>query len=213
MKMQVRSFITQNFFDFSYFFCRNRNRMHLLVYIHSSALALAHTLGFLNEKLILGRKITLIFYVPWSVKMRLIHLDPPKISESAFLCQKYPPKANSSSSFFFLKLFSLLIFWQELLLFFFHEWKWNERKKFVLKSTFQIKIANVKEIRESSFLRRIVKHSSLVVSSIVVYYGSKGLKNQSPRIIFQTTFFWKMNLQNRSKIVTKLPACCRKKHK
>ena len=100
----------------------------------------------------------------------------------------------------FFKLFSLLIFWQELLLFFFHGWKWNERKKFVLKSTFQIKIANVKEIRESSFLRRIVKHSSLVVSSIVVYYGSKGLKNQSPRIIFQTTFFWKMNLQNRHQI-------------
>ena len=89
------------FLIFRIFFCLNRNRMHLLVYIHSSALALAHTLGFLNEKLILGRKITLIFYVPWSVKMRLIHLDPPKISESAFLCQKYPPKANSSSSFFF----------------------------------------------------------------------------------------------------------------
>ena len=140
MKMQVRSFITQNFFDFSYFFCRNRNRMHLLVYIHSSALALAHTLGFLNEKLILGRKITLIFYVPWSVKMRLIHLDPPKISESAFFCQKYPPKANSSSSFFFLKLFSLLIFWQELLRFFFHGWKWNERKKFVLNQLFKSRL-------------------------------------------------------------------------
>ena len=93
-------FYHSEFFWFFVFFCRNRNRMHLLVYIHSSALALAHTLGFLNEKLILGRKITLIFYVPWSVKMRLIHLDPPKISESAFLCQKYPPKANSSSSFF-----------------------------------------------------------------------------------------------------------------
>ena len=88
--------------------------------------------------------------------------------------------------------------------------KVKREEKIRPKSTFQIKIANVKEIRESSFLRRIVKHSSLVVSSIVVYYGSKGLKNQSPRIIFQTTFFWKMNLQNCSKIVTKLPACCRK---
>ena len=212
MKMQVRSFITQNFFDFSYFFCRNRNRMHLLVYIHSSALALAHTLGFLNEKLILGRKITLIFYVPWSVKMRLIHLDPPKISESAFLCQKYPPKANSSSSFFFKTIFFTDILTRIVAVLF--SWvKVKREEKIRPKSTFQIKIANVKEIRESSFLRRIVKHSSLVVSSIVVYYGSKGLKNQSPRIIFQTTFFWKMNLQNCSKIVTKLPACCRKKHK
>ena len=132
-------FYHSDVFWFFVFFCRNRNRMHLLVYIHSSALALAHTLGFLNEKLILGRKITLIFYVPWSVKMRLIHLDPPKISESAFLCQKYPPKANSSSSFFF-KLFSLLIFWQELLLFFFHGWKWNERKKFVLNQLFKSRL-------------------------------------------------------------------------
>ena len=59
------------------------------------------------------------------------------------------------------------------------------------KSTFQIKIANVKEIRESSFLRRIVKHSSLVVSSIVVYYGSKGLKTNRQGSFFKQLFFEK----------------------
>ena len=123
-------------------------------------------------------------------------------------------KISSKGKLFFFFFFFKTIFFTDILtrivavLF---SWvKVKREEKIRPKSTFQIKIANVKEIRESSFLRRIVKHSSLVVSSIVVYYGSKGLKNQSPRIIFQTTFFWKMNLQNRSKIVTKLPACCRK---
>ena len=116
--------------------------------------------------------------------------------------------------FFFLTIFFTDILTRIVAVLF--SWvKVKREEKIRPKSTFQIKIANVKEIRESSFLRRIVKHSSLVVSSIVVYYGSKGLKNQSPRIIFQTTFFWKMNLQNRSKIVTKSQIACllSKKHK
>ena len=110
--------------------------------------------------------------------------------------------------FFFLTIFFTDILTRIVAVLF--SWvKVKREEKIRPKSTFQIKIANVKEIRESSFLRRIVKHSSLVVSSIVVYYGSKGLKNQSPRIIFQTTFFWKMNLQNRHQIACLLS----KKHK